>query len=310
MSKIAISYRRSDSTAIAGRIADRLSAHYGPNSVFIDVDSIPLGTDFRKHIAKVWSEIDVLIAIVGPQWLKRKMGAAPRINDPEDLVRIEIETALERDILIIPVLVEGGKMPSADRLPASLRAFADRNAAEVDGGRDFHPHMDRLIEAIDRIAPGRVLASRDTLPAAAASGHDRSPTIPHSDTWRFAPTLVHVVLPVLVLLVAHHLIVNVFDLSTGWLRLASFALPAPFGVLAALSERRGWFFSIVISGTVAVLAVAGMCLSAGLWSRQSIVPASLQEWREAIEYLVSIDVAWLAGYSIARLFSFRSGDER
>jgi hypothetical protein len=94
-----------------------------------------------------------------------------------NVVRIEVETALTRDIPIIPVLLDGATMPSWRDLPKSLRAFADRNAAEVDGGRDFHRHMDRLIRAIDRIAgldpqhhgtdatraePARDVVTRDT----------------------------------------------------------------------------------------------------------------------------------------------------
>src|SRR5882757_6287013 len=154
MPKIAISYRRSDSSAIAGRIADRLAARYGKESIFIDVDSVPFGTDFRKYIQDVWSEISVLIVVVGPRWLGAAEGAdaVARIRERTDVVRIELEMALKRDVPIIPILVDGAAMPTREQLPRGLRAFSDRNAADVDGGRDFHPHVDRLIQAIDRIA--------------------------------------------------------------------------------------------------------------------------------------------------------------
>ena len=69
MSKIIISYRRSDSAPVAGRIFDRLVQHYGKDSVFMDIDNIPFGTDFRKHIQNVISNSDVVIAVVGPKWL-------------------------------------------------------------------------------------------------------------------------------------------------------------------------------------------------------------------------------------------------
>ncbi len=65
MPTIAISYRRSDSSAIAGRIYDRLAAHYGENNVFMDIDNIPLGIDFRTHFHETLQRTDVLIAVIG-----------------------------------------------------------------------------------------------------------------------------------------------------------------------------------------------------------------------------------------------------
>ena len=71
MSKIIISYRRSDSAATAGRIYDRLIDRYGEASVFMDVDKIPFGIDFRHHIQEVLRDADVLLAVVGTRWLGR-----------------------------------------------------------------------------------------------------------------------------------------------------------------------------------------------------------------------------------------------
>jgi len=298
MPKIAISYRRSDSTVIAGRIADRLAIRYGRDSVFIDVDSVPLGTDFRKFIRETWSEIDILIVVVGPKWLGSSRGAAARINESEDLIRIEVETALKRDVPIIPVLVDGASMPSADQLPKSLSAFADRNAAEVDGGRDFHPHMDRLIQAIDRIAPSEEQRSstatiRMTAPAPDAGGV----------SLQFMPILRATALTVFVLLVAHHLIINVLDLNTLYLRIASFIIPFLAGMIYLWKTRQGPAAAVVIAGSTALIAVAGMSLSASLNSGQPVMPATPFEWRESIEYVVSIAIAFVAGSSLARWVS-------
>src|SRR5450631_403018 len=159
MPKIAISYRRSDSSAITGRIFDRLAAHYGKESVFMDVDNIPFGTDFRSHIRAVLEETQVLIVVIGPHWLGADAAGTVRMSQDTDPVRAEIEAALARNLPLIPVLVDGAKMPGSAELPASFNDFAYLNAAEVATGRDFHPHLDRLIGAIDRtgaaLAPAR-----------------------------------------------------------------------------------------------------------------------------------------------------------
>ncbi|HVV60528.1 MAG TPA: toll/interleukin-1 receptor domain-containing protein [Pseudolabrys sp.] len=151
MSKVIISYRRSDSAAIAGRIRDRLVARYGEDSIFMDIENIPFGSDFRTHIRDTLLQSDVLISIVGPKWLGRAKGGGGRMAAETDPVRIEIETALQGRIPLIPVLVNGARMPDAGDIPESLKDFAFLNAAEVDTGRDFHQHMDRLIQAIDGI---------------------------------------------------------------------------------------------------------------------------------------------------------------
>lgn len=155
MPKLIISYRRSDSKDIAGRIRDRLVGHYGdrPGSVYMDIDDIPPGTDFRKHISEALSEGDILLPIIGPKWLGPIKGKRFRINDPNDPVRVEIETALERKLTIVPVLVNDATMPSAAELPDSIKELAYRNAVTVDGGQDFHLHMNRLIHGLDKLRP-------------------------------------------------------------------------------------------------------------------------------------------------------------
>ena len=156
MPKIVVSYRRSDTGPIAGRIFDRLGTQYGAESVFMDVDSIPFGVDFRDHIQRELSLCDVLVVIIGPRWMGTAEDGKTRLDDETDPVRIEVETAMRGRVPIIPVLVDRATMPKAGDLPQNLRDFAFRNAAEVDAaGRDFRQHMDRVIRAIDRILAGR-----------------------------------------------------------------------------------------------------------------------------------------------------------
>jgi hypothetical protein len=153
--KIVISYRRKDSQSTTRAIFERLERDFGAASVFMDVN-VPIGTDFRKHINLVLKECDVLIAIVGRKWLGRKKAGELRIKEEEDWVKIEIETALRRQIAIIPVLVDGASMPSKAQLPPSIQDFTYHNAAHVDTGRDFSGHMRTLIDGVRRIvAEGR-----------------------------------------------------------------------------------------------------------------------------------------------------------
>src|SRR5262245_11975848 len=151
MSRIIISYRRADSAAIAGRIFDRLSSHYGDESVFMDIDKIPFGTDFREHIRKVLLDGDILLAVIGPNWIGKTADGSSSVSDEADPVRLEIETALRQKTTVIPVLVDGATMPSSAELPESMRDLAYINAAPLDVGRDFRQHMDRLIRSIDTL---------------------------------------------------------------------------------------------------------------------------------------------------------------
>jgi len=164
MSKIVISYRRTDSPGTVGRIFDRLEGHYGRESVFLDIDDIPLGTDFREHINRALQECEVLIAVVGVHWLGARDQGPSRIMDENDFVRIEIDTALKRGIPVIPVLIDGATMPEVSNLPESLKDFPFRNAAEVDVGRDFNHHIDRLIRTMDSLLANGKIASREPEP--------------------------------------------------------------------------------------------------------------------------------------------------
>jgi uncharacterized protein YecT (DUF1311 family) len=151
MAKIAISYRRSDSQDITGRIFDRLAQHFGKDTVFRDIDSIQPGIDFRTQIAEALRTTDVLLVVVGSAWFGQDKDKANRIDNEADPVRIEVETALKRDIPIVPILVGGTRMPEPHELPQSLRDFSYRHAVTVDGGRDFDHHMEGLVRSLDRM---------------------------------------------------------------------------------------------------------------------------------------------------------------
>jgi len=158
-----ISYRRQESSGITGRLYDRLAARFGDAQVFMDVDTIALGVDFTQVIAQAVSNCTVLLAVIGPGWLAATdEDGQRRLDDPDDIVSLEIQTALERDIRVIPILVEGAVMPRRQQLPEELAGLARRNA-HVLRHESFRPDADRLLEAIEPIlaSPGASPAASD-----------------------------------------------------------------------------------------------------------------------------------------------------
>jgi formylglycine-generating enzyme required for sulfatase activity len=155
MSKILISYRREDSADVTGRIYDRLVQKFGQGAVFKDVDSIPLGVDFRTYLDEQVAKCEVFLAVIGRDWMKN-LGSTgkTRLDDPRDFVRIEIESALKRQIPVIPVLVSGALIPSSEQFPASLQDLSYRNGISVRRDPDFHRDMDRLIEYLTQQIQG------------------------------------------------------------------------------------------------------------------------------------------------------------
>ena len=129
MPTIILSYRREDTAWIAGRVHDRLKDHFGEDNVFMDIDSIPFGLDFREHIQESLDRCDILIAIVGPRWATADESGRLRLNDETDWVRIEIEAALAKKIPVIPVLIDGTNLPAPANLPDGVRNLVFRQAA-------------------------------------------------------------------------------------------------------------------------------------------------------------------------------------
>ena len=158
MAKIFLSYRRGDSAGVVGRISDRLRVPFGPDSVFVDVDSVPLGVDFQEYIESVLSHCDVFLAVIGPDWTGQ-INTGRRIDDPRDWVRIEVEAALMRGLPVIPVLIDHTRVPSEADLPPSLVPLVRRNAVRVDQGLDFPVHVDRLIRGIKLLFQGAKVAT-------------------------------------------------------------------------------------------------------------------------------------------------------
>ena len=152
MTKIFICYRREDSADVVGRIFDHLERRFGRDRLFLDIDAIRYGDDFRRRIGGVLDETGVMLVIIGDRWLDaadRGQGAGGRrLDDPDDYVSLEISSALERGISVVPVLVGEAEMPRSSDLPAHLIDLSYRNAAEIRSGKNFSFQLNRLITAI------------------------------------------------------------------------------------------------------------------------------------------------------------------
>jgi hypothetical protein len=171
---IFISYRREDSEGEAGRLADDLAENFSQGSVFMDVDAIQPGRDFRKAIEENIHKCSVLLAVVGPGWLESKDALGQkRLEDSNDFVRLEISSALQRDIPVVPVLVRAAKMPRAEQLVPDLRELAYRNAVELTHAR-WKSDLQILIRALKPYLPSAPAAGPAYAPAAAATAMEKS----------------------------------------------------------------------------------------------------------------------------------------
>ena len=165
MNGIFISYRREDSAGHAGRLFDRLAAHFGKGMVFMDVEGIEAGVDFVETIEKAVGGCDVLLAVIGRGWLDSRDGqGGRRLDDPQDFIRLETSSALARKVRVIPVLVEGAQIPRAEDLPQDLRTITRRQALELRDSR-WEDDIQALIGVLERVLASS--ASRD--PASAST---------------------------------------------------------------------------------------------------------------------------------------------
>jgi hypothetical protein len=148
--------------------------------VFIDVDSIPIGADFRTYLADAVGGCDVLLVVIGDRWAVGDRGGQARLHDPDDYVRIEIETALVRSIPVVPVLVGKAPIPRESELPVSLRPLVHRNACSIDQGLDFHAQVDRLIRRLEQLGKREMADGAAVTPAAQETSTARGPAEIHS----------------------------------------------------------------------------------------------------------------------------------
>jgi hypothetical protein len=174
MSTVFISYRRETAAGEARALFNDLVARLGKSSVFMDVDSISLGRDFRSVLQKILRSCDLMLVIIDKDWAGIKdEGGRTRLDEPGDYVRQEVEAALKRDIIVTPVLVKGAHMPAGEQLPAEIRNLVYRNGFELSHSRwesDVREMIRRL--GLDLPDGGRQIET-DHRPIAAGLGRWR-----------------------------------------------------------------------------------------------------------------------------------------
>ncbi|HEX6222042.1 MAG TPA: TIR domain-containing protein [Acidimicrobiia bacterium] len=147
MSAVFLSYRREDAEASTGRLRDRLIDSFGESAVFLDVDDIKTGENFRVVISGEITECDAVCVVIGRRWATVERDGHRRLFFQDDPVRREIVGALEAEVPIIPVLVDGAALPAGGELPEAIRPLLDQDAIELRAD-SYDDDVDALIEAI------------------------------------------------------------------------------------------------------------------------------------------------------------------
>ena len=151
MADIFICYRRDDSSGHAGRLYDRVAARFGAGRVFMDIDNMPPGVDFVNEVERILQTVRVVLVVIGPGWLPAERWSRSRLENADDYVRLEIIAALKRKkVKVVPVLVNGATIPSADRLPEEVRPLVRRHALDLRDSA-WERDVTKLLDGIGRI---------------------------------------------------------------------------------------------------------------------------------------------------------------
>lgn len=182
MGTLFISYRRDDSRGFAGRLEDDLNEHFGDAQVFRDRE-IPAGTNFAAYLERHLAKAEVVLVVIGPNWLDaRDAAGGRRLDAPQDWVRREITLALATDVAVVPVLVGGATMPAADDLPAPLAPLAGRQGFMLSDHR-WAQELDELVEQLARLSPALAavrharLRKSASMPARSSASTPSTPSI-------------------------------------------------------------------------------------------------------------------------------------
>ena len=283
---IVISYRRQDSNDIARRIYEQLKANYGEKSVYIDIESIQPSADYRVHIRQTLERALVMLAVIGTQWAGVRADGSVRIFAPDDPVRDEVETVLANRRAVMPVLVNGARMPTETEVPDSLRPFRYLHAIAVRSGDEFPSDINRLFRAIDALT-----AKFWTLYAAA-----------------------YLVLPFVLALLSHYLLLFKFDLDPLYLRIAIAAISAALGIGLCFHVGFRALPAFITGAAVGLASAIGMlAISFALGNQYApfdlwtFIPSIAREWQEVIDIVALVT---LASNVIAWMFRDRRGRPR
>jgi TIR domain len=161
---IFISYRREDSSHFAGRLYDSIREAVPDAGVFMDVTSISFGEDFADVLSDRLKSCEAALVIIGPKWLEPVGDTGKtKLDDQDDYIRLEIETALDRKIPLIPVLVDGAQMPGENQIPEKLRALRRRQFVKIDHD-NYTPVVKHLVSQLSRLVQAGPLQLAEVAP--------------------------------------------------------------------------------------------------------------------------------------------------
>ncbi|MBA3823621.1 MAG: toll/interleukin-1 receptor domain-containing protein [Ktedonobacterales bacterium] len=154
--RVFLSYRRQETEDLCGRIFDRLSKDYGQKQIFRDLNSIPLGVDFKGYLQKVINQCAVMLVLIGMEWIAIKdESGIRRLDDPNDFVRFEVEIGINCHIPIIPLFAHGAVMPKLQELPSTIQQLAYFNGISIHSDPYFHSNVDMVVQRIDQLLKSR-----------------------------------------------------------------------------------------------------------------------------------------------------------
>jgi TIR domain len=156
--KIFISYRRADASPVASRLFCELTNTFGERNIFFDINAMPFGIPFRHALRQAISEVEIFLLLIGPSWLSpNPCHGKSRLHDPNDPVRLEIESALSVSAPIVPVLIENAANPFVSQLPDNIQAICDLNFVRIGSPGEFNKDFETLVKACKERARNRGL---------------------------------------------------------------------------------------------------------------------------------------------------------
>lgn len=291
MTDLFISYRRQDAAADAGRLYDDLRDRAVDSEIFMDLDKIPPGQDFRECLRDNVSSAKVVLVLIGPRWLDLRNDATGqrRLDEAVDYVRFEIETALAQGKLVIPVLLPGARMPTTEQLPPSIQDLAYRNAYELN-----YKNWRLLVDELTKQLPGQWAAPGQ-------AGHLAEPAPP---TWKTWLLVTGVAIPALTIL---H-VFAVFNLSFDpqYLLAGVSLLLGLYAGRLRFSVWQQFILGLLISLNTGLLTSAII----GMMFGQPVLPGSFVEIRLLAVFVGVLFVTYLAGALVAPILARTSRSPR
>lgn len=292
MARIFISYRRDDTAGHAGRLLDELKKYVGSDVVFLDVNGIGPGLSFRQVLQTQLTSCEVALVVIGERWLDiRDEFGNRRLDSNEDIVRLEISTALFRGILVVPILVEGTKLPKASKLPDDLKPLAERQAYELRHDRwewDVKLLLAQLSTTVPSIAEAVRSNSHSTKSSSSNEVRETDPLFTQLSllVW-FGSTIA--------IGTAYQLLYLRYHLPEAVLYFAWLAIGLPMGAWHAARLQVNVVRDLVLGCTIAAGGALVMSLVGWLFHHQPFWPRNLEDWQTGAMHMTAIMGSFVAG---------------